>query len=259
MRPERRSPLLLASQCAIGGLLFLAVLIPVWVLSDACFHSALTWARVDLGYPDESGLTLSSMPGVAEKYHSASALGPRIAVIILITATLPVLLIVGVARIVLLRHRKWPFALLTCAVIGLVVTCFMYNELLWIGVRNRVSRDLSHFQLVANEFQENWPTEPGQVPEIGKYVAHEQRPGSVLFRVSDNYSFTESFGTFVDRLPDGGIMFSLEPHYLFRVEFHPHGGRPLPVFEAKYTVDTLVRSEVISDHWYLTEYSIVPK
>jgi hypothetical protein len=248
-----------ANPWAIGGLCLIAVAIPLWVLLDACFDPAMNWALVDLGFPEATDSAAYWMPGVSEKYHQWSALGTRITALLFIAWALPVCVVISLGRIILIPRRKWHVTVFCFAAAVLIATFLMYDHLLWIGARRRVGGELPRFQVVAERLLEDWPSQRGQIPEIGEYFVHGERPGQLFFYNLDSFSLTESFGAFIDHLPDGGVMFSLEPHYRFLLEYHPNGGRPARMRETKYTIDTLIRSDRLAEGWYLTEYSYAGK
>lgn len=240
---------------AIGILSVIAVVIPTWVLLDACFHPAMNWALVDLGFPEATDSAAYWMPEVSEKYHQWPALGSRIAALRLIAYLLPICLVLSLARVIVIERRKWRGITTASCIVVLMATYQLYEDLLWMGARHRVEGELSRFQAAADSLLDDWPSQPGYIPEISEYFAHERRPGQIYCYVPDSYSRTEAFGAFVDRLADGGVMFSLEPHYLFLVEYHPHGGQPATERETKYTIDTLTRSDRLTEGWYFTQYS----
>ena len=227
----------------------------LWVLLDACFHSALIWARVDLGIPDETGKTLSAFPNASEKYHQWSALGVRIVAMIILAVITPLLAAFAIARPIVDRPRKLPIIALIPLLVGSTVLVHQYDNILWEAAFRRVEATLPRFETVAAQLLADWPTDSGELPEFGEYFAHTKRPGKLYLQRSDSYARTESFGAFVERLPDGGVSFSLAPHYLFVLEYHPAGQNPKPQLHSKYWVDTLQRSKRVAGNWFFTKYS----
>ena len=72
-------------------------------------------------------------------------------------------------------------------------------------------------------------------------------------------SSVESFGISIGQLPHGAIRFNLAPHYLFELEYHPSGRKPIEQRETKYSDDTLKRCAQVDVGWYLVEYSSILK
>lgn len=245
---------------AISALYVILLVIPVWIMLDACFHSSLVWARVDLGIPDEKGSILSSFPdSISTEDHQWSALGGRIIALLILAVAIPLLLTIAVARPIVGRPRKWPVVAIAFPLVGFVAVLHQYDNILWRAAQSRVKQAIPRFQTALDPLLAKWPTESGELPEAGKYVADIKRPDKLYLRELDSYARTESFGTFVNRLPDGGVSFSLEPHYLFVLEYHPAGHHPFAQHHSKYWIDTLQRSAMIGDGWYLTKYSSARK
>lgn len=259
------------STLSLSFLCVVLIIMPVWILLDACFQPALTWARVDLGIPDEVGqvyITLNSMTEsfieygkltLFERSHAMSALGPRIGAMIFLLCGIPLAFLLSLMHIVLNGSSKRYILVLTVAMLGIATLIQQQDHLLWFGVRQRVAKNLVPFQSVVLGLNREWPTKSGRLPGVGKYFAHKQWPGELYFRNPASYGVAESLGGTVRKLPDGGVSFSLEPHYLFQLEYHPPKYAPLKIINSKSGSEHLVRSTEIEEGWYLTEYKFAEK
>ncbi|MFH1301719.1 MAG: hypothetical protein ABIK07_11715 [Planctomycetota bacterium] len=256
-----------------GVLVFLSlvlIFIPAWIWIDASFQSALTWAQVDLGIPDETGrnfILLNSMgasyleeagkPTLYQKTHFMLELGPRIGVMILILCGSTIFIPLGLIHIVLNGASKKYIAVFTMVVCGIVALVYQRENLLWYSVQQRVSKKVPRFQTALEPLLQKWPSKPGTLPEAGNYFANEQLPGQLFLRNETTYGVDETFGTFITQLPDKGISFSLEPHYLFQLEFHPSERGPLTKVPGKDWTQHLIRTTKVAESWYLTQYKSV--
>ncbi|MCH9653773.1 MAG: hypothetical protein K0U86_12470 [Planctomycetes bacterium] len=260
------------SMVSLSVLCVVVVIVPVWVWFDACFQPALSWARVDLGIPDEVGLSLIELnsmgaaflldagkPTYFQKIHSMSALGPRIWTMIFILCVTSLSLLLGVMHVVFNGDSKKYILVFTVTVIGLAAIVHQRENFLWYSVRHRVANHLPLFQNLQQELKREWPTTSGTLPEVGKYFAHEQRPDELFLLDPTSYGVAESLGGSVIKLPDGGFSFTLGPHYLFLLEYHPQKRVPLAKVQSEFWTSHLVRSSEIEEGWFLTQYTTVRK
>ncbi|WP_298863998.1 hypothetical protein [uncultured Gimesia sp.] len=264
-----------SSKMSVLSLSFLCVVlivVPIWIWFDACFQHALSWARVDLGIPDDVGLDLirlnsmgaaflldAGKPTYFQKIHSMSTLGPRIWAMIFILCGTSLSLLLGVMHVVLNGASKRYILILTVALLGISAVVYQQENLLWYSVRHRVANHLPLFQNLQQELKREWPTTSGRFPEAGKYFAHEQRPDELFLLDPTSYGVAESLGYSVRKLPDGGFSFTLGPHYLFQVEYHPPEHVPLANIQSEFWASQLVRSSEIEEGWFLTQYTSVRK
>ncbi|WP_417386180.1 hypothetical protein [Gimesia sp.] len=249
--------------------LFLVLLaVPAWIWCDASFQSAYTWARVDLGIPDETGrdflflnflgasyLEDAGKPTLYWEMHSLSVLGPRIGVMLLVLCGSVICILLAVIHILLNGASKKYIVLFTLCVSGIGTLVYQQDNLLWYAVRYRVSKNLPRFEKALKPLLEKWPTKSGTLPEIGKFFANEGLPGQVFLHDTTRYESEETMGSFISKLPDEGISFTLEPHYLFRLEYHPPESGPLKKVRGRFWTEHLTRSDRIAEGWYLTQYS----
>ncbi|QDU51078.1 hypothetical protein Pan110_34400 [Gimesia panareensis] len=259
------------SSWSLGFLFLVLIIVPAWLWWDASFRSAYTWARVDLGIPDAMGegyLDLSALselmiqvteePSYYQRTHSFSVLGSRIAAMIFILCGSAVALLLAGTHIILRGASKTYLVGFALVVSGLVVFINQQDNLLWYAVRHRISNDLPRFQRALEPLLQEWPTRPGALPEIGRFFAHEERPGKLTPLGKTQYRTHETFGADVEKLPDGGVRFALEPHYLFLLEYHPPGSSgPQVEISGDNWTSHLVRSDRIAEGWYLTQYDAV--
>ncbi|WP_417392812.1 hypothetical protein [Gimesia sp.] len=258
------------SKWALCFLFLVLLIVPAWIWMDASFQSAYTWARVDLGIPDEMGegyLEVSSLgdlfrnaeePSFYQRTHSLSVLGPRIGVMIFIMCGSVVSLLLAGTHIMLRDASKMYLVGFTLVVCGLVAVVSQQDNLLWHAVRYRVSNDLPRFQRALEPLLQEWPTKSGTLPEIGKYFAHEERPGRLTPLGKTQYRTYERFGADIEQLPDDGVSFTLSPHYLYLLEYHPPGSTgPQVKISGDNWISHLVRSDRIAESWYLTQYDSV--
>lgn len=258
-----------AAPFALAFLCLTLIVLPTWILLDACFQPAMTWARVDLGIPDEIGqgyITLNSISETFidsgrstffERSHAMSALGPRIGAMIFLLCGTVVSILLSLMHSVLNGASKKYVCVLTVALLGIAVLIQQQDHLLWFGIQQRVAKNLAPFQRVVQGLNREWPTKSGRLLGVGKYFAHEQRPGELYFRNSSSYGVAESLGGTVRKLPDEGVSFTLKPHYLFQLEYHPPKRAPLKTLHDKSGSAQLVRSTEIEEGWYLTKYEPV--
>ncbi|WP_145220812.1 hypothetical protein [Gimesia alba] len=259
-----------ASMWSLCFLFLVLLIVPVWLWMDASFQSAYTWARIDLRIPDETGqvfLNLNAMgasfleevgkPTFYQRTHSLSVLGPRIGVMIFIMCGSAVSLLLAGTHIILKGASRMYLLGFTLVVCGFVAVIDQQDNLLWYAARQRISRDLPRFESVLEPLLQKWPTKSGTLPGIGKYFAHEQRPGKLTPLGKTQYKTHETFGADIVQLPDGGVSFALGPHYLFLLEYHPPESGPLEKVPGKYWTSHLIRSERIAEGWYLTQYESV--
>lgn len=256
---------------AISFLVVSVVLFPVWMLIDASFQSALTWARYDLFIPDETGRAIGQMadlaesildrdvPTASEKVHGLSELGPRILVMIALLCGTALSFVLGAMYVILNRPSKRYIILFLVTVIVFSAIIHQYENLTWVTVRHRITSELPRFQNALSPLLQHWPTKSGVHPELGEYFAHESKPGEIFLRNNSSYGMRELIGSFISKLPDGGASFSLEPHYLFSLEYHPPNHVPLNTLQSKYWTQHLVRVSEIEKGWYLTKYKSVRK
>lgn len=260
-----------ASPFALIFLCMVLFVMPAWIFFDACFQPALTWARVDLGIPDEMGLGYLKLNSISElsiaygkstffeRAHAISALGPRIGVMVFLLCGIPLAFLLSLMHIVLNGASKKYILVLTLVMCGITALYYQQENLMWFSVQRRLATNLVPFQMVQKSLSESWPTTSGMLPEVGKYFAHEQRPGEIYLRDSVSYGIAESMGSNVRKLPDGGIAFSMGPHYLFLLEYHPPDCIPLNKLQSKDFSEFLVRSAEVDEGWYLTQYESVRK
>lgn len=258
------------SKWTLGFLWLVLLIVPVWLWMDASYQPAYTWARVDLGIPDEMGegyLEVSSLgdlfrdaeePSFYQRTHFLSVLGPRIGVMIFIMCGSVVSLLLAGTHIILRGASKTYLIGFTLVVCGLVAVVSQQDNLLWYAIRYRVSNDLPRFQRALEPLLQEWPTKSGTLPEIGKYFAHEERPGRLTPLGKTQYRTYERFGADIEQLPDGGVSFTLSPHYLYLLEYHPPGSTgPQEKISGDNWTSHLVRSDRIAEGWYLTQYDSV--
>lgn len=259
------------SKWALCFLFLVLLIVPAWIWLDASFHSAYTWARVDLGIPDGMGegyLELSSLsdliirvtdePSFYQRTHSFSVLGPRIGAMIFIMCGSAVSLLLAGTHIILRGASKTYLMGFTLVVCGLVIVTYQQDTMLWYAARHRISNDLPRFQRALEPLLQEWPTKSGTLPEIGKFFAHEQRPGKLTPLGKMQYQTDERFGADVEKLPDGGVRFALGPHYLFYLEYHPpESSGPQEIIPDGGWTSHLIRSDRITMDWYLTQYDSV--
>lgn len=256
------------SQWSLGFLFLVLIVVPAWIWWDACFQPAYTWARVDLSIPDEMGevyLKLNSMgasffeavgePTFYWRMHSFSVLGLRIGVLLCIMCGSAVALLLGGMHILLRGASQKYLVGFALVVSGLVVVTAQQENLLWCAVRQRITNDLPRFERALEPLLQEWPTRTGTLPEIGKFFAHEQRPGKLTPLGKMQYETREGFGADIEKLPDGGVRFGLSPHHLFQLEYHPPGSSgPQAKIPGDDWTSYLTRSDRIKEHWYLTQY-----
>lgn len=260
------------STISVSFLCVVLIVMSVWIWFDACFQPALSWARVDLGIPDDVGLDLiklnsmgaailldSGKPTFFQSMHSISALGPRIGVMIFLLCGTAVSILLGVIHIMLNSVSKKYIFVFTMALLGISALVHQRENVLWLAVQQRVAKRLSSFRKALVPLNRKWPTTSGTHPEIGDYTANERFPGQLFFSNSTSYGVNETFGNFVTQLPEKGVSFSLEPHYLFQLEYHPPEHVPLAEVHSEFWTQHLVRSAEIDEGWYLTEYKPVRK
>ena len=258
-----------AAPMVVSFLCFSLVMFPIWMLFDASFQPAQTWARYDLFIPDETGRAISDMaqltqlaelisdrefPSLSEKVHAMTALGPRIIAMIVMLCGTALSFVLGTMHVILNRPEKRFVVTYLAIALGFTTTIHQYENILWVAVRHRVAPELPQFQEALVPLLQQWPTTSGSHPEIGEYFAHESNPDDIFLRNIFSYSTHESLGTFILKLPDGGVRFSLEPHYLFSLEYHPSNRVPLSTLPSKYWTEQLVRVSEIQNGWYLTKY-----
>lgn len=259
------------STISLSFLCIVLIIVPAWIWIDACFQPALTWARVDLGIPDEIGqgyIKLNSMSELFiehgrtsffEKSHSLSALGPRIGVMIFLLCGTALSILLSLMHSVLNSARKRYLLILTVTLLGIGALIHQQENLLWFSAQRRVANHLLPFQKVVKSVNREWPTTSGTLPEVGKYFAHEKMPGKLYFRNPASYDIAESLGGTVRQLPNGGVSFTLKPHFLFQLEYHPPGSVPLKILHEKSESAQLTRSAEIEEGWFLTQYMSVGK
>lgn len=261
------------SKWSLGFLWLVLLIFPAWLWWDASFQSAYTWARVDLSIPDDMGegyLKLSSLsdlmipvteePSFYQRTHSFSVLGSRIAAMIFIMCGSAVALLLAGTHVILRGASKTYLVGFTLVVCGLVFITSQQDNLLWYAARHRISNDLPRFQRALEPLLQEWPARPGTLPEIGRYFAHEKRPGKLTPLGKTQYRTFEQFGADVEQLPDGGVSFALSPHYLYLLEYHPPGSSgPQVEISGDNWTSYLVRSDQLAENWYLTQYDAVRK
>lgn len=258
------------STLSLSFLYVVLIVVPVWILLDACFQPALSWARVDLRIPDEAGLDLIKLnsmgapflldagkPTYIQSIHSVSALGPRIGATIFILCVTAASILLSVMYIVLNAASKKYILVLTVALLCISALVHQRENVLWFAVQQRVAKKLPSFRKALTPLIRKWPTTSGRLPEIGEYSAYERFPDQLYFHNSTSYGVDETFGAFVTQLPDKGVCFSLEPHYLFQLEYHPPKHVPLAKLQSEFWTQHLIRFTEIEEGWYLTEYKSV--
>lgn len=233
---------------AISLIYLILIVIPVWILFDASFHPALICAQYDLGILDQVW-----RGGVDGWYNVWSALSTRITSLLTILYALPFLVVIAVARVILTRPRKRHIVVISFALAAFTTICHQYDHMVWHASKHRVTKILPQFQAAIEPLRKQWPTESGSLPEAGAFFAHEQFPDEIMLQQFRPYGLNETFGYVVSRLPDGGVQFSLEPHYLFYVEWHPPSRRPT----AEPDSETTVEKAELATEWYLTQYPLI--
>jgi len=133
-----------------------------------------------------------------------------------------------------------------------ISVCF--QELQWQGGQYRLEKNLPLFQVVATQLETEWPTAHGFVPSLGKCAVDTKlkRLLPMSIRLS-NYGADESIGLCIHQLPNNGVAFFLEPHYLYQLEYIPQGETPPQFIEESYNFLSLTRSAKIKESWFLTK------
>lgn len=236
-----------------------------WVIQSALLAACLVWAFVDPRFAEVARLVsagLESSGGSLETLRrNATALG---AVRTGLAGTITVSLLAAAVA----QGAQWLwrspriFRLRTLLRATLLVACWSallanHSAITWQGTRLRLKWELSHVRATAARLQTEWPTEDGELPAWGPFMAYPiGDPQTLILLTPPAIDHWETTVNSVDRARDGTLRFRLGGHPADDwLEWHPSGGVPASFTGGLEDHHWIQRSASLGDDWYLVRYT----
>jgi hypothetical protein len=145
----------------------------------------------------------------------------------------------------------------TTALVAAWLTLFIvWPGIAWHGQQWRLSSQVERYAPVAESLRTTWPTEDGELPRLGTFMAYPQGQPRMLMLIAQSGDADAARCFSVERSPAGAIRFELAGSEAGAwLEWHPAGGQPASFTGGLEVPYELERSADLGDGWYATRYS----
>ncbi len=151
--------------------------------------------------------------------------------------------------------RSWLLAMLVVA--AWLTLSLEWPALAWKAQAWRLRASLPEFEILASALIEDWPTDDGQIPGLGPFMAYPVgKPTTLMFMNSPTVPDANlAFGT-VELSDEHVVHFQLvgneEGAWLVR---HPDATEPIAYYSGLSGEYTPFRFQALGNGWFLVEYS----
>lgn len=151
------------------------------------------------------------------------------------------------------RIGAW-FAVVAMAAAWLTIG-ITWPDLAWSGQRWRLARQVNSLNAVAETLRTDWPTQDGELPDVGVFMTYPREAPSILLVIA-RPDFSRHVGfTAVERSEKGALRFEMAGGETGAwLEWHPDGSTPHSFVGGLATDYQLRRSEPVAPNWYVTRY-----
>gem|GEM_PF-5288853 len=229
---------------------------------DASFNRALQLLGIDVGWYENPGMDLA-------EWHAWSALGSRLAMIILLGTIASIATAVALLRLFFGRGfcRTLKGLLSVMFMVGAWLALYaQYGRLSDKGMLYRIGRDISDYEAAALQLQTHWG-EPGQIPGVGVFFApYRTSPDVVEVRsiAARENSWRTTVRGPVLRQSDGTLTFDYfavsRSGQIVCLQYKPAGSEPQDWEELDPTSGIIEkkveRTVQVKPNWFLVWYAV---
>ena len=156
------------------------------------------------------------------------------------------------------RFRSLKALLCITTLIGLwCALAIQLPAVAWRGKQVRLAARLAEFELIAKSLRSHWPTDDGERPELGPFMAYPFGvPSTLVLLTPPTLSTSGTSICTVERLPTGAVLFRLsgieEGDW---IEWHPEHQQPRSFTGGLGDSYVLYAKLELGQGWYLVRYN----
>jgi hypothetical protein len=226
--------------------------IAAWAYHDAGFVHTASSLKTAIARFGKQGINYLFPP------PNQGALGYGALVFLLLIGVISVITIAIALFIGPASHRRIRSWLgLMALIAGWLTLWTNWPEIAWLGQQRRLHAELAEFESIAFTHRSNWPTQDGEHPVLGPFMAYPVGRPTILLLLTPPESPRSGIKIAAIELhPNGGLCFQLAAAETGAwLEWHPPGKSPQSFTGGLLTEYRLERSTQIAPEWFLVRYT----